>query len=1093
MKRLEYFLAFALVFCVVNNASSYSPISTSIVTPGVTYYEYTIPGPFTLDVLEVDLKNPYIVIEPYKPAGGLTRTTVQCAANDRGNHRVISGVNGDFFSFETGWPEGNMVINGKPVQGVTATRSALGLTSLGRPLLEKFSFIGKIIANNGTSATISGVNTARTAATTVFYTSFKGSTTGTDNSGVECVLALASPRWMANDTMKFVVTAKSTAGNATIPADGAVLSSGSTAAALLTNSIAVNDTIKVYTGFGSTASKITQIIAGNGRIIKDGVDVSATLGTAESGTSFVTTRNPRTFVGFTADSSKLYICTVDGRQAFSVGMTFSEMASFLLTLNVTQAFNFDGGGSTTMVVRGKVVNAPSDPGGERSVANTLQVISTAPLGPLTSLNIREDRADVFQGGSLLFHAEGKDQYSNPLALPADVNWEADANIGTIDASGLFASKNVNDSGWVRIRSNSIVDSARVFVRIIKELRVYPQTLVMVPGERLTLTVRGTDSGNNKLMMANSLLSFTNSASGLNVDADGVITATAFGSGSVTVTLGGVSCAVPYTSVGNDTTIVAETFKDAYMWTWDVVNTDPDNLTFDLSSDALGTDAPAFKIGYTFPAADASALLNTAMPLSSRVDSLFVRVYGDGGGHALKLIVADKEGERFSIASPTIVSWKNEWRTVGFKMVNAVPISGGSIDYPLTVTQFQITIGMGNLSGGKASGTIYLDDLKAHYPIRTVAPSILNNFNTDVSGWLTPAQSNAAQLVGIVIASSTLTYSTEHPYEGAGCGKWTFVDDAAKTDDWSIRIPRGTTSELGSMLRGSYIGAWVWANGQTNLTLRTVIRDGNSLICQGPAFPVNHIGWKLIGTKLDVNLFSVYLTAGSITDANNRFNGFRVQAPNSAVSGQSRVLFIDKMVTSALTVPTGFTSYAATYNGTQARLTWTVNSEISINRYTIERESSGTFAEIGAVNALGNTDTTQTYEFIDAPPTGKSPEYRIRQITNDGAQEVSPVITVNSTTGVVDAGVSPLTYGLSQNYPNPFNPTTLIQFSLPASKLVSLKIFDVLGREVATLINDMRPSGLHHVEWNASAVSSGVYFYELRAGDYRAVKKLIVQK
>ena len=89
-------------------------------------------------------------------------------------------------------------------------------------------------------------------------------------------------------------------------------------------------------------------------------------------------RHPRTFVGFTADSSKLMLCTVDGRSAKSIGMTFEEMGAFLVSIGVTEAFNADGGGSTTMEVLGKIVNLPSDSTGERPVANSLQVISIFP-------------------------------------------------------------------------------------------------------------------------------------------------------------------------------------------------------------------------------------------------------------------------------------------------------------------------------------------------------------------------------------------------------------------------------------------------------------------------------------------------------------------------------------------------------------------------------------------------------------------------------------------------------------------------------------------------------------------------------------------
>jgi len=88
---------------------------------------------------------------------------------------------------------------------------------------------------------------------------------------------------------------------------------------------------------------------------------------------------------------------------------------------------------------------------------------------------------------------------------------------------------------------------------------------------------------------------------------------------------------------------------------------------------------------------------------------------------------------------------------------------------------------------------------------------------------------------------------------------------------------------------------------------------------------------------------------------------------------------------------------------------------------------------------------------------------------------------------------PLTYELFQNYPNPFNPATTIQYSVPGTQYVSLKIYDVLGREVATLLDDTKQPGIYSVMWDARGFSSGVYFYRLRAGGYVDTKKLILVK
>jgi exopolysaccharide biosynthesis protein len=89
-------------------------------------------------------------------------------------------------------------------------------------------------------------------------------------------------------------------------------------------------------------------------------------------------RHPRSLVGFDADTSHLYLVAIDGRSTASVGMTLAEAAGFLYSLGVTTALNLDGGGSTTLVIDGKVVNVPSDPTGERTVGNALLIETRRP-------------------------------------------------------------------------------------------------------------------------------------------------------------------------------------------------------------------------------------------------------------------------------------------------------------------------------------------------------------------------------------------------------------------------------------------------------------------------------------------------------------------------------------------------------------------------------------------------------------------------------------------------------------------------------------------------------------------------------------------
>jgi len=85
------------------------------------------------------------------------------------------------------------------------------------------------------------------------------------------------------------------------------------------------------------------------------------------------------------------------------------------------------------------------------------------------------------------------------------------------------------------------------------------------------------------------------------------------------------------------------------------------------------------------------------------------------------------------------------------------------------------------------------------------------------------------------------------------------------------------------------------------------------------------------------------------------------------------------------------------------------------------------------------------------------------------------------------------YSLSQNYPNPFNPATMIEYQLKEKSFVTLTLFDVLGRRVATLVNGEQTGGSHFANWDASAFASGVYFYRLKAGDFIETKKMLLMK
>ncbi|MEK9136423.1 MAG: T9SS type A sorting domain-containing protein, partial [Bacteroidota bacterium] len=95
--------------------------------------------------------------------------------------------------------------------------------------------------------------------------------------------------------------------------------------------------------------------------------------------------------------------------------------------------------------------------------------------------------------------------------------------------------------------------------------------------------------------------------------------------------------------------------------------------------------------------------------------------------------------------------------------------------------------------------------------------------------------------------------------------------------------------------------------------------------------------------------------------------------------------------------------------------------------------------------------------------------------------------------VSDYGIVPKEFSLNQNYPNPFNPSTAISYQIASPTHVSLKVFDVLGKEVASLVNEVKPAGKYEATWDAGDIASGMYFYRIEAGSFTSVRKMMLLK
>ncbi len=194
---------------------------------------------------------------------------------------------------------------------------------------------------------------------------------------------------------------------------------------------------------------------------------------------------------------------------------------------------------------------------------------------------------------------------------------------------------------------------------------------------------------------------------------------------------------------------------------------------------------------------------------------------------------------------------------------------------------------------------------------------------------------------------------------------------------------------------------------------------------------------------------------------------------------------------AVALPVELTSFTATPSRCGVDLNWKTATETNNAGFDVERASSGStqtpglWTKVGYVDGAGTSNAPKEYSYTDKLTKSGKYFYRLKQIDQNGAFKYSPEVS-----GTMEV---PYVFTMSQNYPNPFNPTTVINYSIASASNVALKVYDMLGSEVAVLVNGQLSPGNYTATLDASRLSSGVYFYRLVAGSFSDVKRLTIMK
>lgn len=181
-------------------------------------------------------------------------------------------------------------------------------------------------------------------------------------------------------------------------------------------------------------------------------------------------------------------------------------------------------------------------------------------------------------------------------------------------------------------------------------------------------------------------------------------------------------------------------------------------------------------------------------------------------------------------------------------------------------------------------------------------------------------------------------------------------------------------------------------------------------------------------------------------------------------------------------PVELTSFKADVNSGDVILKWSTSTETNNKGFEVERSFNNAeqFSNIGYLSGNGTTTIQHNYSFNDKIIKSGKYFYRLKQIDFDGKTEYSKAIEVNTTA---------VNFSLSQNYPNPFNPTTQINYSISKTGFVSIKIFNILGKEITLLVNEIKEPGSYELTFDATLLPSGIYFYRIESGSYKEIKKM----
>lgn len=336
------------------------------------------------------------------------------------------------------------------------------------------------------------------------------------------------------------------------------------------------------------------------------------------------------------------------------------------------------------------------------------------------------------------------------------------------------------------------------------------------------------------------------------------------------------------------------------------------------------------------------------------------------------------------------------------------------------------------------------------------------------------------LTGFALGQYTESFEGQFVPEGWSTKSWEKTNNKAKTGIYSALSKENDVKKQDNYIKINSISI----NSTTSLSFYHQAHQGN----KGAKLLV-YISNPAVNNGDTVLLTSVIPEAKKWNQTTITFpvqyhgtsnNSIIFMVEEAKTQGTDKIYIDD--VNSNAPLPVKMESFTYNISGNNVTLQWRTSEEINNSGFEVERKStSGQWEKIGFVSA----DPSKNYRYTDKNLQPGTYQYRLKQIDHNGNYEY------HSLQGEVTI-LSPKKYSMSQNYPNPFNPVTYINFEIPKDEYVSIVVYDISGREVATIFKGYKPAGVHTVEFRSN-LASGIYYYKIVAGSYTETKIMTVVK